>query len=89
MHKRASVTGRLQDKLPKARRSEVKASAPFPCHSFIPDYLLRVLDQEDTLHTISTTAAMPSITSQQQSNSLHFEFPCFCCSLSQTSCCLN
>lgn len=28
VHKRASVTGRLQDKLPKARRSEVKACAP-------------------------------------------------------------
>lgn len=61
----------------------------FPCHSFIPGYLLRVLVQQDTLHTICTAAAKPNITSQQQSNSLHFEFPCFCCSLSQTSCCLN
>lgn len=40
-HKCASITGRLQDNLPKARRSEVEACAPFPCHSFIPDYLLR------------------------------------------------
>lgn len=41
--KPASVTGRLQHKFPKARRCEVKACAPFPCHFFMPGYLLRGL----------------------------------------------
>lgn len=43
VHKPASVTGRLQHKLPKARRYTLKTCPPFPCHFFMPSYLLRGL----------------------------------------------
>lgn len=83
-----SLEGRNTNR-PKQGNVELRLVLPSPVTPLCLVVYCGVLDQQDTSRTVGTATAKHSVTSQQQSVRLNFEFPCFCCSLSQTSCCLN